>query len=154
MAADYDLSAQASSRVQAGYRPMFTVENEIDFSEVNGGAGAGLGETVGAINVYKGWLVHRVLLEVVTPEGATQTFDVGDETDPNGFLDAVNGNAAAGTQYVTELALTDGTPNTVTGYSNGKIYAADDQIDVTATQACDTAVIKVVALVTDMNPQL
>lgn len=90
--------------------------------------------------------VHKVFVEVIRAEGGTFTFDVGDADDPNGFLATVNGNTT-GTSIST-LALTEGTPNTVTGYFGGKYYSADDTIDIVLGHNVDNVKLKVSALIT------
>ena len=94
-------------------------------------------------------MVLAVGLDVTTVEGGTLTIDVGDGTDPDGFLDGVNGNAAA--SYSTSLVLAEAAPNTVTGYSNGKYYSAADTIDVKTVNAADTAVMRLWAVVADCS---
>lgn len=91
-------------------------------------------------------LVHAVFVEVIRAEGGTFTFTVGDGSDVDGFLTTVNGNALGTT--VSGLALTEGTPNTVTGYSDGKFYAAEDTIDIVLGHAVDNVKLKLSALVT------
>lgn len=94
-------------------------------------------------------MVLKVGLDVTTAAGAALTVDVGDGTDPDGFLDGVDANAVA--SYVNALALTEGVPNTVTGYSNGKYYSAADTIDVVFNNAPGNAVMRLWALVVDCN---
>tara|TARA_R110000803_G_scaffold38467_1_gene83214 strand:- start:2488 stop:2967 length:480 start_codon:yes stop_codon:yes gene_type:complete len=86
-------------------------------------------------------------IDVTTAEGATQTIDLGDGADADGYLDGVNGNAAA--SYASALALAEGTPNTIVGFSNGKYYSAADTIDVVFVNAADTMVMRVWAVVVD-----
>ena len=93
--------------------------------------------------------VMQVGLDVTTAEGGTLTIDVGDGSDPDGFLDGVNANTAA--SYATALALTEASPNTVTGYSNGKYYSAADTIDVKTVNTADAAVMRLWALVIDCS---
>ena len=93
--------------------------------------------------------VMQVGLDVTTAEGGTCTVDVGDATDPDGFLDGVNANTAA--SYATALALAEASPNTVVGYSNGKYYAAADTIDIKTVNAADAAVMRLWALVADCS---
>jgi len=93
--------------------------------------------------------VMQVGLDVTTAEGGTCTIDVGDASDPDGFLDGVNANTAA--SYATSLALAEGTPNTIVGYSNGKYYAAADTIDIKTVNAADAAVMRLWAVVADCS---
>jgi hypothetical protein len=92
--------------------------------------------------------VLAVGYDVTTPEGATATFDLGDGSTTNGYLNDISLNSTA--SGVMALALTEATPNTVTGYSNGKYYAAADTIDmVLNNDSIDTAVVRIWALVMD-----
>jgi hypothetical protein len=83
--------------------------------------------------------VLAVGLDVTTAEGATLTVDVGDGTDPDGYLDGVDGNAVA------SYATLDG----ATGYATGRYYGSADTLDVTIVNAADTAVMRLWAVVAD-----
>lgn len=105
----------------------------VDFS-VNNAASS---DVVQVYNVPAGMVVTLVRVLVVVAEGGTLTFDVGDGDDPNGYDDAVNGNATAGTMTIgvtgTDAYLT----------ANGKRYTAADTIDLTLDNAADAAKIAV-----------
>lgn len=105
------------------------------------------------IAINKGTFVHRVFYQVLTGD-ATQTVDIGDGTTVDGYFADLD-VATTGATGVNMLALTDGTPNTVTGYSAGKYYTADDTIDlvVPAGKAWDTLKLKIVAEVSYMGYQ-
>jgi len=107
------------------------------------------GDVIEAIPLPAKSLVLRVGLDVTTVEGGTLTIDVGDGSDPDGFLDGVDANAVA--SYCSALALTEGTPNTITGYSGGKYYSTADTLDVKIVNAADVAVMKLWALVLDCS---
>ena len=107
------------------------------------------GDILTALHIPAKTMVLAVGLDVTTVEGGTLTIDVGDGGDPDGFLDVVNGNAAA--SYSTSLVLAEAAPNTVTGYSNGKYYSAADTIDVKTVNAADTAVMRLWAVVADCS---
>jgi len=107
------------------------------------------GDVLEAIPVPAKSYVLAVGLDVTTAEGGTCTIDVGDGSDVDGYLDGVNANTIA--SYANALALAEGTPNTVVGYSNGKYYAAADTIDVLFVNAADAAVLRVWALVVNCN---
>jgi large exoprotein involved in heme utilization and adhesion len=101
------------------------------------------GVTVPVLDVPAGTLVLRAGYTVITPEGGTAAGTLGDGADVDGYIAAVNLNSAAGTKAISALALTEGTPNTVAGYSNGKFYTAADTIDlVLAQNDMDTAVVE------------
>lgn len=129
----------------AGARNVFMLENTIDCADDNQGAG----DTAQMLDIYAGWFVEKVFIEVETAEGGTLTIDVGDGSDTDGFLDGTDGNVAA--QSISTLALTEAAPNTVTGYSNGKLYTADDTIDILFNDAADLAKITIKALVYDFS---
>lgn len=95
-----------------------------------------------ALSIPAGTLVERVGYTVITPEGGTAAGTLGDGVDPDGYIAAVNLNAAAGTKAISTLALTTGTPNTVTGYTAGKFYTAADTIDFIPGNDLDNAVVE------------
>jgi len=105
--------------------------NVIDFGSQNEVSG----DTIQALNIKAGTYVEKVCTRIITAEGGTLTFDIGDATDPNGWNDAVDGNAAATTVTKT-LEATD-------PYGAGKYYAADDTIDILLDNDADTAVIEI-----------
>lgn len=96
---------------------------------------------VPVLDIPAGTLVQRVGYTVVTPEGGTAGGTVGDGAAVAGFFATVNMNAAAGTKAISTLALTTGTPNTVTGYTAGKFYTAADTIDFIPGNDLDNAVV-------------
>jgi hypothetical protein len=104
-------------------------------------------EVVQLIQVNAGERVHRVDVEVVAIDAVAGTFDVGDGADVDGYQDGIDVAVLGFTSM--ELLFTEGTPNVVTGYRDGKVYAAADTIDIIALGASGltTAKIRVVALV-------
>ncbi len=106
-------------------------------------------EVVPVLQVPAGSLVLFVGAEVVGVEGGTAAGTLGDGDDPDGYLATLNANSAA--FYTRGLTLTEGTPNTVTGYSGGKFYAAADTIDHVTTNALDAAVIRYFAVVANVS---
>lgn len=133
--ATYDLTAGVGLPYQRAVTYM--LEREVNCATQN----LANGDVAQVIDIPAGSLVRSVMVEVSTAEGGAATIDVGDGSDANGFLAAVDVNATGDTAMA--LALTEGAPNTVTGYSAGKYYAAADTIDVTAGAALDTAVFTV-----------
>jgi len=130
------------------------IERTIDFKQVaDYRASAGLaalasGDVYEILELPAKTLVLRVGYDVTTAEGATATVHVGDGSDADGFLASVNLNSVG--SGVSALALTEGAPNTITGYSGGKYYSAADTIDLTLNNASiDLAVVRVWALVMD-----
>ena len=130
------------------------IERSIDFKQVAAyRASAGL-TALGSGDVYEilelpaKTLVLRVGYDVTTAEGATATVHIGDASDADGFVASANLNSVG--SGVSTLALTEGAPNTITGYSGGKYYSAADTIDLTLNNASiDTAVVRVWALIVD-----
>lgn len=104
------------------------------------------------IHVPAGTFVLKVIATVEKADtgASTRTFSVGDGSAAAGFIVATDAKTPA--TVASTLALTTGTPNTVTGYSNGKFYAAADTIDLTAVQDLTDAVITVTAVLIDCNP--
>lgn len=75
------------------------------------------------INIPAGAFVLSVTHKVVTPEGATCTYHLGDGVDPDGFVASANGNAA------TFASSFNGT--TTPAFGVGKFYAEADTLDLT-----------------------
>jgi len=138
-----------------GTRAVTKIEVELDFAAIavaRAAAGATAltsGDVLEVIQLPAKSYVMAVGLDVTTAEGGTLTIDIGDGSAADGYLDGVNANAVA--SYASTLALTEGAPNTVTGYSAGKYYAAADTIDVKTVNAADAAVMRLWALVVDCN---
>lgn len=137
----------ASGIPYGGHNRFGVIENTIDFAAKPAGAG----DTVQALNIPAGTRVLFAGHKVIKAEGGTAAGTFGDGVDPDGFIAASDLNAAAGAIQVSGLALTEGTPNTITGYSNGKFYPASDTLDYVTTQALDTAVVRFFAVVVDLN---
>lgn len=107
-----------------GHRRIVTVD--IDFSDA--AVTSAQNEIVEAIVVPAGTKVHAVCAEVLVAEGAARNYAIGDGSDTYGYIATTTANTTGKTH--SALVLTEGAPNTVTGYSNGKFYAAADTIDV------------------------
>lgn len=103
----------------------------------------GSADTLGLLELPAGTLVMGVHVNVITAEGATLTADIGiTGTDADGWVDGVDLNATGWTAGVQ--ALTEGTPNTLTGFTGGKLITADSRIDILFNNAsADTAVFDV-----------
>lgn len=103
------------------------------------------------INVPAGSFVQLVKYEVEAVEGAARNFSIGDGSDADGYITSTSANSVGA--GVSSLALTDGEPNTVTGYTAGKYYAAADTIDLTAVTSggLTAAIIRVKAVIIDLN---
>lgn len=140
---------------EKGTRAVTMLEVDLDMAAITaarlaaGATALANGDGLEVLRIPAKTLVLRVGLDVTTAEGGTCTIDVGDGTDPDGFLDGVNANTVA--SYCSALALAEAAPNTVVGYSNGKYYSAADTIDVVFVNAADAAVMRVWALVVDCS---
>ena len=126
---------------EAGYQ--FTLRRTYD-TAATGDGNVTSGDTLQLLNIPANTLVQRVAVIKDTVESGTLTVDVGDGTDPDGFLDGADLNAAA--TEITELALAEAAPNTVVGYTAGKLYTAADTLDMLFNNTADTAKFTVVAI--------
>jgi hypothetical protein len=99
------------------------------------------------INIPAGTYVAKTSVRVIKADtgASTRTFDVGDGATAAGYHSNIDAKTVA--HALLTLALTEATPNTVTGFSNGKFYATADTIDITADQDLTNAIIEVKALV-------
>ncbi len=118
---------------------------EIDFSALAYSSG----DILQLVNVPAESFVHRVKYKVETVQGATLTFGLGDGSSTSGFVAAANGNALG--SGVNTLTLTEGTPNTVATYTNGKYYSAADTIDLILNNAASVAKITGVVIMEDLS---
>jgi len=106
------------------------MSNILDFSVTN----AASSDVVEALPVTSGTTILSCGTRIITAEGGTATADLGDGTDPNGYGDAVDLNAAANT---IEKALE------ADAYGVGVYYSADDTIDLTLDHALDAGKVEV-----------
>lgn len=142
----YNLGTGAA-HVAAGINKVSAVTVELNFATITTErAAAGLtaltaADVLEVIKVPANTLVTSVALNVTTAEGATLTVDIGDGDDVDGYIDGVNGNAAAA--YLT-VAGTD-------AYESGKYYTAADTIDITLNNAAATAVMSITAVMVDCS---
>lgn len=138
----------------AGLTKVSRVEVTLDFAKIAtarsaaGAAAVASGDVIEAIPLPAKSFVLAVGYDVTTAEGASATFDLGDGSDTDGYLNDISLNSVA--SGAMALALTEGTPNTIAGYSNGKYYSAADTIDVLVNSASvDAAKVRIWALVMD-----
>lgn len=91
------------------------------------------------------WVVEKV-------EGAARNFAIGDGATTDGWIATTTGNTLAD-GFSGPVALTEGTPNTVTRFTGGKFYSADDTIDVLAVTAggLTTMQLRVIVIGFDLN---
>lgn len=125
------LSVTNNDIVQHYVRPATfkTLEAIVDFSKILTAAVA-QNEVVEAIPIAANTMVLGVRAEVLVVEGAARNFGIGDGSGTSSYITTQSANSLA--EFHTALALTEATPNTVTGYTAGKYYAAADTIDVLA----------------------
>lgn len=121
------------------------IRRKIDFSATT----AENADVIQALNIPANTLVLRAGTIVRTAEGSALTATLGDGSDADGFVTSVDLNAVE--VKSSALALTEGTPNTVTGYSGGKLYTADDTIDLVLGGAAAAAIVEVWAMVVDLT---
>jgi len=115
------------------------IENILDFS-TSGPGEVAAADVVQALKVPVNCLVTHVQVTVITVEGATCTATVGDADGANSWDAATDLNATKGTTTYSAA----GTDAYATG---GKIYKADDTIDLTMGHDTDAAKILVTALI-------
>ncbi len=137
-----------------GLTKVTRMEVTLDFAKIaaaRSAAGAtalASGDVLEVIPVPAKSLVMRVGYDVTTAEGATATFDLGDGSDADGYLNDISLNSVA--SGAMALTLAEAAPNTVAGYTNGKYYSAADTLDVTINSASvDAAKVRIWALVMD-----
>ena len=138
-----------------GLNFQYRKEAVLDFAEDNQTAA----DVAAMIDVGDGEIVLLVALEVLTVGGATLTIDVGDGSNVDGYLDGVNGNLAGGF-YVSMATYTNGTGDLDVATANhaqllaimgGKLYAADDTIDLLINNTNAVAKLRLSALVIDLH---
>lgn len=145
----------SASYPETGIRSVTKVSVTLDFAAITaarlaaGATALGAGDIIEVLPLPAKTMVLAAGVDVTTAEGAALTLDLGDGADPNGYLVGVDANAVA--SYANSLTLTEGAPNTVTGYGSGKYYAAADTIDLVTVAAADAAVVRVWALIVDCN---
>lgn len=109
-----------------------TLEAIVDFSKITSALVAA-NEVVEAIPIEANTMVLGVRAEVLVVEGAARNFGIGDGAGTSAYITTQSANSLA--EFHTALLLTEAAPNTVTGYTNGKYYAAADTIDILAVTA-------------------
>lgn len=127
------------------------VDVKLDFAAIAaarvaaGQAAIGAADVLELIPVRAGTWVQLVALQVTTAEGAAATADMGDGTTPAGYLSNVDLNAIGFTG-----SLITSTYSVAVG--GGKLYAADDTIDMVVDSASvDVAVVQAFAVLVDLR---
>ena len=127
----------------------YQLENTIDFSvAANVLAQNDIAELIA---VPANCSVIGIRWEILVVEGAARNFAIGDGAGTSSYIATTSANSLA--EGAMALALTEGTPNTITGYSDGKYYAAADTIDILAVTSggLTTCKLRVVADIRDYN---
>lgn len=109
---------------------VFTITKIVDAAENNIGAG----ESADFCNTPAKCVVTRVTAVELTAEGGTLTVDIGDEADPDGYLDGGNANVTA-----PALIAKAGTE----AYAGGKYYASETPLRIVCVNAADAAKIAI-----------
>jgi hypothetical protein len=127
--ADNTSSTKHSGHKAAGFPSQIVIEGYFDATKRT----LAQNDTVAVLDIPANTLIQGVQWEVETVEGAARNFAVGDGSDTDGFIASTSANSLA--SGATALALGEGTPNTVSGYSAGKYYSAADTLDILAVTA-------------------
>lgn len=95
------------------------------------------------VAIPAGFWVHQVLVEVLTTDDSGHKFEVGDGTDPNGYVTATEGAADA-----TAFIRGNGAYVDATAAGVGKLYTAADTIDVLANTGdpLDTLKVRIIVI--------
>jgi len=103
------------------------------------GAAIATSDVFQIVSIPAGSWVLAVAAKVITAEGATCTFDIGDGgTAADGYFDDLNGNTT------TDTISFDGT--TTKSYMSGKYYASADTIDVKLASGTAATVVLAVSV--------
>jgi hypothetical protein len=108
----------------------FTFTKIVDFAAHN----SGVGESSDFVNTPEKSVVTRVDGLLLTAEGGVATLDIGDEADPDGWIDGANANGTAGA-----LIAKAGTE----AYAAGKYYATATPLRIVTVAACDVAKVAI-----------
>jgi hypothetical protein len=108
----------------------FTITKIVDTADSNIGAG----ESADFCNTPATAVVTSVTAVELTAEGGTLTVDIGDEADPDGYLDGGNANVTA--PAVIAKAGTE-------AYAGGKYYATATPLRIVCVNAADAAKIAI-----------
>lgn len=123
--------------------PTYTVEATFDAANavLENGTAILANDVFQMISVPANTLVYGVRAQVMTAEGGTCTFDVGDGATADGYHDGLDGNSTSTNAFSFDE---DGTKTEAFG--NGKFYSAADTIDLKCmTGTYTTFKVKLVA---------
>lgn len=134
---------------------VFIIENIIDFAATNRTAT----DILQVLNIKAKSYVMLAGIDVLTVEDSTLTLDLGDGDNADGFLNGIDAEAAIAI-FDSSQAYTVSTTNanavledseTLYGAFGGKMYGADDTIDVIVNDNSDTGKIRIFAVVFDCS---
>ena len=148
---NYKGGVSAGSAAGLAYAPgaVNVQQIKLDFSDIAtdrsaaGQAALAAADVLELFTVKAGTWVPAAFIQATTAEGAAATVQLGDGADPNGFIDSSSINT---TGWYSSLVTT--------AYSvavgGGKLYTADDTVDLTLDHnSIDTAVIYVTIVSVD-----
>jgi len=122
--------------------PWWMMETTVDFAD---GTTYEAADTVQLFDIPAGCWILLATIHVQTGEGDTCTVDLGDADSTDGFIDGGD-IETAGVYIGNELALTEGTPNTLTDtyvFPGGRLCAADEIVSLVLGHNTDAAKITV-----------
>lgn len=125
------------------------IERVIDASLIAGGLVTT--NVYEVLNIPANARVLNVQVDVtkVNTGSSTRTFNVGDTAGASNWFAAVDAKTLG--KRTNVLTLTEAAPNTVTGNSDGKVYASADTIKITPVQDLADGIIVVSAILLDLN---
>jgi hypothetical protein len=135
----HDLTGGVAGVPCDGIDRLYRLANRLDFSRHN----VLNGDTVCALDVKAGTKIARLYTKLVTPEGSAATATAGDNANTAGWDASVDLNASVG--VLTQTVTTDAYG------ADGKLYAADDTIDLVVAANLGNAVIEVYAECLDLG---
>jgi hypothetical protein len=103
------------------------------------------------LNIPSNTYVKAVGYGWTTGEDSTLTVDIGDGADPDGWVDGANVLTGQVESAISGITFLHVNTNTLVGYSNGKLYTANDTLDLKLNNNADALKITVKAWCIDLN---
>lgn len=170
--AGFVFATETDITVGSAALPAYSIEYakisaEVDFATYN----MTTNDILNVIDVPSNCIVEAVYVSVVSTSTTTSaTFDVGDGSDADGYKSNVSIAALSAaftsaaqtmtftTAVITNVPLADhsttnlytvvtGGTSAATGYTAGKLYTANDTIDITADGVLTDGIVQVVAII-------
>ena len=131
---------------------MFTVVDvQFDFAKIAaarsaaGQAALGAADVLEVVTVLAGTWVPAVFMQTVKVEGAAATFDAGDGATAAGYISNHDGNALGWSSNLITTTYSVAT-------AGGKLYTADDTIDIVVDSASvDVAQLRLIVVAVDLR---